>query len=319
VNNLNFHIAYLLTRHECVIIPDFGAFIVSENKGNKIDSRNVLTPPSRFLSFNSEITHNDGLFANSIAREKNCGFKEAMTYVQAYSDDLRERLANRERIQLPWVGRLSLSGNGKILFTPAPNQSCNADFYGFTSVRLPKLMELKNQPNVSSKRKKSADIIWIPISRKIALYAASIAAAVGAMILLPSPLNDYPLEIQPKTASFWSFGAKEDVREVEEAKEIWKVKEIQDEKAEVQDEKEVEESHLTDKYFIVIASLRSREIAEAELPRIIAKGFDKAMVLSSQDKHRIVAASFSDRQEAVNYLRQLRKNNPKYEKAWLFY
>jgi nucleoid DNA-binding protein len=309
VKNLNFHIAFLLTKHECVIIPGFGAFIVSDNNKKRADGRNVLPPPESFLSFNSEITHNDGLLANSVAREKNCGFSEAMTYIQSYSDDLHTKLIAGETVQLPWVGRLAISKEGKIIFTAAPNQSCNADFYGFTGVRLPRLIELEKQNiNTQFRSKKRSDVIWIPISRKIALYAASTAAAVMAMLLWPMSLNDYSREIQPQEASFWMFPAKETAKEIRNCEEF----------KEISAEKKVDEAKPADSFFIVIASLASREIAEAELPRFIAKGFDKASVFSSQGKHRIVVASFADRQEAVKYLQQFRKDNPKYAKAWLF-
>ena len=44
--NLDKYIEDLLYRNECVVIPDFGAFITSINSSN-INSEGIFTPPSK--------------------------------------------------------------------------------------------------------------------------------------------------------------------------------------------------------------------------------------------------------------------------------
>ncbi|MDR1372773.1 MAG: SPOR domain-containing protein [Dysgonamonadaceae bacterium] len=322
MNNLNFHIAYLLSKHECIIIPGFGALIVSGNGKNRADKRNVLLPPERFLSFNSEITHNDGLLANSVAKEKNIGYREALDYINDFAEDLWNRLNQGERIQIPWVGRFSFASENRIIFNSAPNMSCNANFYGFTGVRLPRLIELDELSEMSYfklKRKRDVDTIWIPINRKIAMYAASTAAAILAMLFIPSSLNNYSQQAEIRSASFLSFPSKPQTEVIQEVIRTEETVEIPAPAVEISIQPKQSENISDKNYFIVISSLSTRQIAEDELKRYINKGFNKAFVHSSNNKHRIVVAAFSDKQEAKIYLRQFREDNPMYEKAWLLY
>ena len=52
--NLDKYIEDLLYRNECVVIPNFGAFITSTNSTN-INSEGVFTPPSKSISFNKKL------------------------------------------------------------------------------------------------------------------------------------------------------------------------------------------------------------------------------------------------------------------------
>ncbi|MDR1561772.1 MAG: SPOR domain-containing protein [Dysgonamonadaceae bacterium] len=320
MDRLNFHIAFLLTRHECVIIPGVGALIVSGAKRKQAKYGDVMMPYGHSLMFNSEITDNDGLLANSIAREKNLGYREALECVHTFVDDFRNRLNAHERVLIPWVGRFSLSQSGKILFTPAPNLSCNAEYYGFTSVRLPLLSELSESYSTSRRRiKKDDDVIWIPINRKIALWTASVAASLIAVFFVPSSLNDYTHTIQPRVASFIPFPEKPASVSVIPAFEEVKTEQSAPVKIEEVRLKSAETSAVqpVHGYFIVVSSLATRQIADNEAKRFLSKGFDNALVRSSDNKHRICIASFHDRREAETFLRQFRKNNPEYSKAWL--
>ena len=62
--NVDKSISELLYQFDCVIIPDFGGF-VANYAGAKIQPiQNTFTPPSKQISFNRNLTSNDGLLAN---------------------------------------------------------------------------------------------------------------------------------------------------------------------------------------------------------------------------------------------------------------
>ena len=134
---INFHIAYLLTKHECVIIPDFGAFVVSKAKENLSRKRGFISPPANgFLTFNPEIIQDDGLLVSSVAKEKAISLAEARRLVNDYVDSLVNTLMKGQPVQFPWIGRIHLSEDRKILFTPAKNLSCNASNCGLVNFTL---------------------------------------------------------------------------------------------------------------------------------------------------------------------------------------
>jgi len=349
VDYIHLHIAYLLTKHECVVIPHFGALIVSEDKSDKSGGRNILSPSLRFLGFNSEITHNDGLLANSIAKAKKIDYKEALSLVQQFSANLFDCLDKGQTVQIPWIGKFSLSKERKVLFFPAPNLSCNADLYGFANVRLPYLSELKNpselkahphqsshQSSHLSRRKKKPDIIWIPLSKKVAYYAASTAAVFLAMFFIPTPLNNYPQKILTQSASMSPFPSKVSTElilsetetanlSVDTTRKIIVVDTISkiipaDNIIATNEQLAIQQPKITKphkEYFIVVASLSGKELAEIKLKDFVSEGFDKAVIRSSEEKHRIIIRSFLEKSEAELFLIRFRKDYPSHSKAWL--
>ena len=64
--NLDKYIEDLLYRNECVVIPNFGAFITSLNSA-QANNNGMILPPSKSISFNNKLQKNDGVLANYIA------------------------------------------------------------------------------------------------------------------------------------------------------------------------------------------------------------------------------------------------------------
>jgi hypothetical protein len=189
---------------------------------------------------------------------------------------------------------------------------------------LPLLTELGKRSAITSQRRWNDDdnIIWIPVSRKIALYAASVAAAIITMCLLPSSLNNYTQTIQPRFASFMSLidrpapkiivlnAKKEKIAQPLPSQEA-KVEEVRQEPAKTP---AVWSAH---RYFIIVASFSTGTAADIEIRRFVDRGFNSVFVHRSRDRHRICIASFADRQEAETFLQKFRKESPQYSKAWL--
>jgi cell division septation protein DedD/nucleoid DNA-binding protein len=319
MQNINFHLAYLLTKHECVIIPGLGAFVVSPVNADKPKGRGIICPPACFLGFNSEIKHNDGLLANAVAKEKNISYKEAVFLIRQYTDDLFNRLKIKEIIHIPWIGSLQLSDDNKIFFKPARNLSCNASYYGFTNIYFPILEEVREPEVFASEANK--DVIWIPINRKMITYTASVAATILVLFMIPTPLSDHSIPISPQYASIVNFPVKQAVETATPAFEpeiLPGTVEPVNDKAPIQETAtETINKTASRQYFIVVASLTNRDSAEETLKEFQAKGFGNAAIISSEGKHRIYTDKFEDKQEAETFLIQFRKNNPNQESAWL--
>jgi hypothetical protein len=75
------YITDLLYRYDCVIVPDFGGFITNK-VGAKINKETqTFYPPTKQITFNSLLKHNDGLLANYIASSENISFEKASTAI----------------------------------------------------------------------------------------------------------------------------------------------------------------------------------------------------------------------------------------------
>ena len=71
------YISDLLYRYECVIIPDFGAFLTNSVSAQIHESTHTFYPPKKVISFNEQLKNNDGLLANYIASIEKIPFETA--------------------------------------------------------------------------------------------------------------------------------------------------------------------------------------------------------------------------------------------------
>ncbi|MDE6480085.1 MAG: hypothetical protein K2L45_07415 [Muribaculaceae bacterium] len=115
---LPLHIEYLLTRHDCVIVPGIGAFIATETEAF-IDLENgVILPRRREISFNSSVVTDDGLLTHSIARHEGLSYEEARRTVASIIERLTSDLNDEGEVSIGMVGRLTKDSEGLINFQP---------------------------------------------------------------------------------------------------------------------------------------------------------------------------------------------------------
>ena len=130
--NLDKYIEDLLYRNECVVIPNFGAFITSVNSAN-LNNEGVFTPPSKSISFNKKIKKNDGVLANYIAELNNISFDEAMKLIKLNVSNFNNDILNKKDIVFSKVGVISIK-KGLTEFTSYTNINYLKDSYGLSSV-----------------------------------------------------------------------------------------------------------------------------------------------------------------------------------------
>lgn len=314
MHNLYFHLAYLLTKHECVIVPGLGAFVVNALPVNK-DNTGRWTCPGKTLSFNSQITHNDGLLANSIALEKGIAYKEASLLMKKDADRIESILASGEPVRIPWVGTLTRLSDSKILFATWPQLSCNYAYYGLKNIYLDPLVSLEKEEReleVAIQTQQREEVELAKPSRWKGVVTAT--AAVAALFLLALPVSDPTADRSLQKASFIAFPKLDSIALEESAVEIT-AEAMADAPADPVVEIKAEPN--TRYYYIVIASLPTAELAEKKVQQYRAGDFPLASVISSGDKHRIYMNRFDDKDDAEIYLEQFRTTHPKHAKAWL--
>ena len=130
--NLDKYIEDLLYRNECVVIPNFGAFITSVNSAN-LNNEGIFTPPSKSISFNKKIKKNDGVLANYIAELNNISFDEAMKLIKLNVSNFNNDILNKKDIVFSKVGVISIK-EGLTEFTSYTNINYLKDSFGLSSV-----------------------------------------------------------------------------------------------------------------------------------------------------------------------------------------
>ena len=115
---LPLHIEYLLTRHDCVIVPGLGAFIVSESEAYIDLERGFIRPRRREISFNSSVVTDDGLLSHSIARREGLSYEDARRMLSNLAEKMTKDLNEEGEASLGMTGRLVKDAEGLITFQP---------------------------------------------------------------------------------------------------------------------------------------------------------------------------------------------------------
>lgn len=118
--NLAEHIEHLIVRNDCVIVPGFGSFIAEKMPAYIDEERGVFMPPSRRLSFNPLIDHNDGLLVTSLMRRHHWTYALACESLADCVTALKARLASAGSVTIGSLGLLRHQDNATPEFIPAP-------------------------------------------------------------------------------------------------------------------------------------------------------------------------------------------------------
>lgn len=116
---LSTHIATLLVEHDCVIVPHFGGFVANPKGAQHDQVTHKFSPPSRQFSFNSHLKHNDGLLIQTWAELNTFTYKEAEQQISTTVSNWTSTLKTGERLQLPELGALHQTTDGRLIFEPS--------------------------------------------------------------------------------------------------------------------------------------------------------------------------------------------------------
>lgn len=174
------HIADLLYDHECVVVPGFGGFIKSISPSIILKETNEIYPPFGKIAFNADLSANDGLLANHIAKTDNSTYREALYEIGSSVELWHRQLRSGDSLKLPKIGDLFLNASGQIEFKPDLASNFNAASYGLPVMHIktvqvftPDFNELQERPSTG---KHSKIVQLIPSTLKWAAVLAPFIA-----------------------------------------------------------------------------------------------------------------------------------------------
>ena len=122
-----------------MIITDFGGFVANQIPAFIDEKTNTVHPLSKGVIFNKNLTTNDGLLANEIARFENTSYEDANDKLNAFVASCVKNLNNGERIEFTNVGVLFFDHQKNIQFIADKNVNFNLNAFGLFPIRLYKL------------------------------------------------------------------------------------------------------------------------------------------------------------------------------------
>ncbi len=191
------HIANLLLENDCVIVPEFGGFIVHYMPASRVDEENLFLPPYRTVGFNSRLKLNDGLLIQSYMKSYDVSYPEALRMVEDAVEELQEQLSKGNEVSFHGVGNLSLNIGNEIDFKPAAEGVASPSLYGFDSFEMRELaMEkiIQQQPAEELEPQRKHNTVVIRINTTWLRNAAAVAAAVVLFFILSTPVDNTYVE-----------------------------------------------------------------------------------------------------------------------------
>lgn len=142
MNNLAEHIELLLHDNDCVILPGFGGFIAHAVPAYYVSEEHLYYPPSRSISFNTSITMNDGLLAQSYMRSYNVDYAQAVYIIDVAIEKLRDTLDEKGSVTIPRIGTIKQDIYQTVQFIAEPAGISSPLHFGLGTFAISTLTQL---------------------------------------------------------------------------------------------------------------------------------------------------------------------------------
>lgn len=185
---LSEHIEYLITRHDCIVVPGWGAFIAQYEPAHFDTELGCIFPPSRTIGFNPSLQHNDGVVAYSVSRRHTMTYDNAVKAINDEVNTMHHQLEHDGEVALGKLGIFTRNEEGNPIFQPYKNTGFSPEFSGLIATKATPLLD-KTRKKASAKM--TADTFYVPVSRNIFKLVASIILLLGLGFTLTTPIvND---------------------------------------------------------------------------------------------------------------------------------
>lgn len=320
---LSNYISDLLYRYECVIIPNFGGFVSSTVSSKVNHFTHTFYPPTKHLSFNSQLTNNDGLLANYISAVESCSFETANEKISALVNSWENQLKNGD-LTLHKIGTFSLNKEQNIIFEPIQTVNYLTSSFG---------LENCNSPAIKRKAYKQKAAVLAPVSEKKSSRFYKYAAAIAVMMTIGT--IGWKTVQQNKIAAIETEYQEKVTKKIQEATFIISnpFPEINLDVVKVAPQKEEEKEIISKidhtevantktiasaKNYHIIAGAFSKEAnALKKVKQLVAKGFDAKIIgINKWGLTQVAFESFETRFKAIQKLKVIKAEFD--ETAWLY-
>lgn len=304
---LEIYISDLLYRYDCVIVPNFGAFLTHRVSAKLNESTHSFYPPKKALSFNEQLQTNDGLLANYIAEVEKVPYLVAVEKIAKQVKSIKSYLVEGETIELKNIGDLILNKEGNINFEPSLHINYLTDAFGLSPFKTTKVTREVHK-EIVEQVEKVIPIAITPEKRKSRPYLKY--AAMGLLFLTAGGFvasNYYGNQIDNHNEI-----AQDEANEQLDAK-------VQEATFIINSPlpaATLQVAKMTGNYHIVAGAFRVEANSDKKVQQLKDKGFKARKIgVNRYGLHEVVYSSHIDRVDAINALRTIKRTHNR--DAWL--
>lgn len=341
--NITENIQNLLYRHDCIILPGFGGF-VANYKPAKVDyDRSFFSPPSKEISFNSQLQHNDGLLISDVSRSSGLAYIDAKKNVDEYVSEIKSKLEKGKKVVLEELGSFHFDKESLLQFEPDRSRNYLVDSFGLTSFEFSELEEYDVRKRIQTKQVAKAS----PTTnrRKIIRRVLIAVPILVALVVIPlktnilSPKKDY-LSMDPFNQTELSNTSTSITKNELTTKKVDSaslVPEIKEQESKPGDEIKSEDSEteilsedlnennntatnssvISPQYYIIAGSFESEINATRLHTNLVKDGYSSKVMDASNGFYRVALSGFSNYWEAKKGMLEFKENYPN-EAYWIW-
>jgi hypothetical protein len=293
---LSNHISKLLFDHDCVTVPGFGSFLGNYKSAQYDFKEQKFYPPSKQISFNSQIKDNDGLLAKEISIDLDLSYDESVKKIHHAVLSWKRQIKSGTII-LKNIGELYLNSEDKIIFIPSNELNHLKESFGLPTVFISDIEEIKSFPkntaiNLESKKKN---------------YFIQAAIWTFLIVGLSSLYINEKNNILERELAYEQEYRKQTKQKVQKA--VFDLGSLPSLTFKVKLKQK--------KYFIIAGAFRISQNAENLVLNLKQKGYNASRLgLNEKGLNPVAFTSFVNRNDAVSKLRLIQQKENK--DAWIF-
>jgi len=154
------YISELLFENDKVIIPGLGAFIGTPQAAKMDSEGQVLSPPKKVITFDSNDKSADNLLARHISKSENITQIATKKSITDFVNETIKELKEGKRVRLADIGIFSMDVKGHILFDAEDDVNYLTDSFGLDEIKPTVIKDTALKPDetkeVKTKKKESA-------------------------------------------------------------------------------------------------------------------------------------------------------------------
>lgn len=300
VNRLIEHIEYLVLRYDCVVMPGWGAFVARYESARYDDMASTYVAPSRDISYNPGICHDDGMLAASVGRKEGISYERASRLVSDDIAAMRFQLQHDGEISLGMLGKFVAQEGTTPLYVPSDIISAS----NFPSLKVLTLAEkIHNEAIEEELIGESRHSRMRRFGLKAIKVAASIAVAIGVGYGLLAPIvtsrNDDNMASVAVTSNAFMANSQTSITPVQNSLRQLMIAVPRNESATVEIEADLTESEVV-KDIVNEEPLKSEQLL-ADKPVSESK---PSVRFNSSDSYMLIVASLPTRAGAEKFIRE---------------
>ena len=124
----------LLYQYDCVVVPEFGAFLTHYQPAAFTETSGLYLPPRKRVAFNEALHFDDGILANYIMLHEPVTREGAQRHISLFVDQVREQVDVVGRFEFDGLGTFSRNEEGKLQFDPSLRHNFYGEAYGMLAL-----------------------------------------------------------------------------------------------------------------------------------------------------------------------------------------